>query len=171
MVRRKPGIRNRVKELRNIAAGELLENPKNWRNHNSEQRTGLLAVLNNIGFASAAVGIERKRGKHTDVILIDGHLRKDLVDPKLEIPVLIVDLTQREADLVLATMDPLASLATPDEVALASLLNSIDEVDDDITALLAQIESTSIPSEKVSFTASKKKKSHTCPECGTEFSD
>jgi hypothetical protein len=40
--------------------------------------------------------------------LIDGHLRSDIT-PDMDVPVLILDITEAEADKLLATLDPLAS--------------------------------------------------------------
>jgi DNA modification methylase len=57
-------------------------------------------------------------------VLIDGHLRRSL-DPEQVVPVLVLDLDEGEAELLLTTLDPLASLATPDPVVLADLLDRV----------------------------------------------
>ena len=38
-------VRNRIKELRYVRAGDLIPNPKNWRKHPKPQRDALQAVL------------------------------------------------------------------------------------------------------------------------------
>lgn len=42
-------------------------------------------------------------------------------------PVLILDVTEEEADKLLATVDPLAAMAETDDVMLKSLLDEIDD--------------------------------------------
>src|SRR2546421_587945 len=57
--------------------------------------------------------------------LIDGHLRQSL-DPDQVVPVLVLDVDEREADLLLTTLDPLAALAIPEPEALAALLARVE---------------------------------------------
>ena len=53
--------------------------------------------------------------------ILDGHLRADL-DRDAPVPVAVLDLTDQEAETVLATLDPLAGMAVPEEEALEALL-------------------------------------------------
>ena len=46
-------IRDRIKELRRVPAGELRPNPRNWRMHPSEQQDALRGVLAEVGYANA----------------------------------------------------------------------------------------------------------------------
>jgi len=46
-------IRNRIKELRQVNASELLPNPKNWRRHPGAQADALRGALAEIGHADA----------------------------------------------------------------------------------------------------------------------
>ena len=112
------GFRNRIKELRNVSAKELLSNPKNWRVHPEEQELALNAIMNTIGFCDALMARETEDG---ELILIDGHLRKDLA-ADAEVPVLVVDLTEKEADFILATHDGITGMAETDEEKLDALL-------------------------------------------------
>jgi len=57
-------------------------------------------------------------------MLIDGHLRAE-VAPDASVPVLVLDVTQDEADKILATHDPLAAMATTDAGKLADLLQDM----------------------------------------------
>lgn len=116
-------IRDRIKELRRVRAGDLLPNPKNWRRHPVEQHNALRAVLADVGYASALVARETPDG----LMLIDGHLRAETTPEEL-VPVLVLDVDEREADRLIATMDPLAELAIPDEEALAALLRGVGEL-------------------------------------------
>lgn len=113
-------IRDRIKELRRVRASDLLPNPKNWRQHPTAQLDTLRGVLSEIGWADAALARETPDGLQP----IDGHTRCD-VAPDVEIPCLILDVTEDEADKVLATRDPLAAMAEMNAEALNDLLASI----------------------------------------------
>lgn len=124
--------RSRVKELRHVAAGDILPNPKNWRVHPFTQRTALRDVLSRIGFADAVIARDTPDG----LMLLDGHARVNETPPDMKIPVLVVDLDDEEADLLLATLDPLAAMATSDENMLKELARSLVQDDDTLTSLL-----------------------------------
>ena len=112
-------MRDRVKELRRVPASELRANPKNWRTHPPAQEAALKGVLAEIGFADAMIARETEDGLE----LIDGHLRREVMGDQ-EVPVLVLDVTQEEADKLLLTYDPLAAMAHADMnnlLALASL--------------------------------------------------
>lgn len=127
-------IKNRITELRQVKAGDLLENPRNWRTHPEAQRSALTAVLDEVGIAGALVGYETEDGLR----LIDGHLRKEQ-DPEQEWPVLVLDVDDLEADKLLVTMDPLAAMADANEQVLADLIDSIDTDSDGMQAMLDQL--------------------------------
>lgn len=110
-------IKDRIKELRRIKASELKKNPLNWRKHPKRQRRLMTEQLERLGYADALIARETPQGLE----LLDGHLRADLT-PDAVVPVLIVDLNDQEAKLLLATLDPLASLAETDTAMLASLV-------------------------------------------------
>jgi len=114
-------IKDRIRDLRRIPAGELRANPKNWRLHPESQRSALQGVLKEIGCVDAVIARE-VQGK---LELLDGHLRADLAS-EAEVPVLVVDLSDEEADKVLATFDPLGTMAVPDDEALKALLDHVD---------------------------------------------
>ena len=113
-------IRNRIKELRNIKASELIPNPKNWRTHPVAQQDALKGVLAEIGYADALIARETPDG----LMLVDGHLRAETT-PDVEVPVLVLDINEAEADLMLATLDPLAAMAGRDEERLNELVSSL----------------------------------------------
>src|SRR6516162_4007244 len=106
-------IRDRIKELRRVPASELLPNPKNWRSHPAAQQDALRGLLAELGYCDATIARELPDGR---VQLIDGHLRCEIT-PDMEVPVLILDVTEAEADKLLVTLDPLASLAQADAEA------------------------------------------------------
>ena len=57
-------------------------------------------------------------------MLIDGHLRAETT-PDLEVPVLILDVTDEEADKLLLTIDPLAAMAESDSERIKALLATV----------------------------------------------
>jgi len=124
-------IRDRIKEFRRVPAEELKRNPKNWRRHPSRQRAALSALLEKVGYCDAVVCRESPEGLE----LIDGHLRKDIT-PDIEIPVLILDVTEEEADLLLASMDPIGAMADSDKEQFEALAKTIDVQDMAIRDLL-----------------------------------
>jgi ParB-like nuclease domain len=114
-------IRDRIKELRRVPAGELRPNPRNWRTHSAAQRDALQGVLAEVGYAGALLARELADGS---LELIDGHLRAETT-PDMPVPVLVLDVTEDEANKILATHDPLAALAGVDRDALESLLDNV----------------------------------------------
>ena len=103
-------IRDRVIELRRVPANDLLPNPKNWRRHPKAQTDALRALLAEVGVADALLARQLPDGR---LMLIDGHLRKDVISGAV-VPVLVLDVDEAEADKLLLTLDPLASLAESD---------------------------------------------------------
>lgn len=116
-----PQVRDRVKELRRVRASELLANPKNPRVHPESQKRAVEGILREVGISGALLARETPDGK---LELIDGHLRHD-VDESLEWPVLVLDLTEEEADKLLLLYDPLSAMAETDASRLADLLSSV----------------------------------------------
>src|ERR1700741_2092971 len=114
-------IRNRIIELRRVPARELLANPRNWRSHPPEQREALRGLLAELGYCDALLARLLADGR---LELIDGHLRRDIT-PDMEVPVLVLDVTEAEADKLLAPRAPLPSLAEANRAALTALLGSV----------------------------------------------
>jgi DNA modification methylase len=125
-------LRDRVIELRRVPSSDLLPNPKNWRTHPKAQKNALRGLIDEVGFAGAALA---RKGPDGELILIDGHLRKDAL-PGEHIPVLVTDLSEGEAEKVLATYDPIGALAGRDGEALATLLANVTTNDDGLRRLL-----------------------------------
>ena len=68
-------------------------------------------------------------------MLIDGHLRQETL-PEEELPVLILDVSEEEADKMLLSLDPLASMATRDEARLTELMATVQFDDESVTEML-----------------------------------
>ncbi len=124
-------IRDRVVELRRIPAGSLLPNPKNWRRHPKAQADALRGLLSEIGYADALLARETPEG----LMIIDGHLRAETT-PDTVVPVLVLDVTEAEADKLLLSLDPLAAMAEGDTDALRALLEQVETDSDAVQKML-----------------------------------
>lgn len=125
--------RNRVRELRIVDVSELAPNPRNFRRHPQAQSNALQALLEQVGIAGALLAYEHpERGLE----LIDGHLRRDQGG---QWPVLILDVSEEEADLLLATHDPLATMAQNDLSVLGELVASLNIQDEALAAMFKDL--------------------------------
>lgn len=127
-------IRNRVRELRHVPASDLRPNPKNWRTHPKAQQDALRGVLAEVGMADACLARELPDGS---LMLIDGHLRAETA-ADAKVPVLILDVTEAEADKILATLDPLAAMADSDAAKLDELLRGVETGNEELQKLIAE---------------------------------
>ena len=165
-------IRDRIVELRRVRADQLLPNPKNWRTHSDAQRDAMRGILAEVGYAGAALAYETKAGLQ----LIDGHLRAETT-PEALIPVLILDVTEKEAEKILATYDPLAAMAGADATKLAALQARIKTNSDALREMLGAVavaaglvdppdapEDFPTVDETIPVNCQ-------CPKCGYEWSD
>jgi len=114
-------IRDRIRELRRVLASDLLPNPKNWRRHGNRQSQALRALLAEVGYADALLVRELSDSR---LMLIDGHLRAETT-PNTIVPVLVLDVSEKEADLILATLDPLAAMAESNSERIKELLATV----------------------------------------------
>jgi DNA modification methylase len=127
--------RNRITGQGEVDPKSLVANPANWRAHPREQQQGLAAALSEVGWV-AQVLVNTTTGH-----IVDGHLRVELAIARNEpsVPVTYVELSEEEERLVLATLDPLAAMATAEKDALAALLAGLSPTDDALAALLAEL--------------------------------
>ena len=128
-------IRNRVRELRRVRAGDLVPNPKNWRTHPKGQQDALRGILAEVGYADALLARELPDGS---LMLVDGHLRAETT-PEQEVPVLVLDISEAEADKLLLSLDPLAALAETNAVALDALLREVDTGSEGLQQMYADL--------------------------------
>jgi hypothetical protein len=126
-------IRNRVKSLRMVPASDLRPNPKNWRTHPKAQQDALRGVLAEVGLADACLARELPDGS---LMLIDGHLRAETLGDG-DVPVLVLDVNEAEADKILATLDPLAAMANSDAAKLDELLRNVDTGSEALQQMMA----------------------------------
>jgi hypothetical protein len=126
-------VKDRIKELRRVRARDLLANPKNWRVHPETQVAALRGLLTEVGYADALIARELSDGR---LELIDGHLRAETT-PDAIVPVLLIDVTEQEADKLLLAIDPLAAMAEADSGRLKALLETVRTNDDAAQAIQA----------------------------------
>lgn len=133
----KPEVwRNRIVESAEVAASELMANPRNARKHPPSQRAALKGVLNEVGWVGRVI-VNRTTG-----LLIDGHLRvEEAAKRKETIPVDFVDLTPAEEAMMLALYDPIGAMAETDQAMLDELMAAIETTDEALLELIAGLTS------------------------------
>jgi len=105
-----------------IEAGSLTENPLNWRRHSEEQLQSIRELLDDpeVGWAGACLYNERT-GR-----LVDGHARRKVVDPKTPVPVLVGNWSEAAEAKILATLDPVGTMASGDAAAYDALIAQVE---------------------------------------------
>jgi hypothetical protein len=123
--------RNRIIEHAEVDPKSLKPNPKNWRTHPRAQQEALAGVLQEVGWVQDVI-VNKRTG-----FVVDGHARIEMAIAAGEkVPVKYVDLTEKEEELVLASLDPLAAMSMVDELALAPLLAQVNTESAALDALL-----------------------------------
>jgi DNA modification methylase len=130
-----PAWANRITGSGEEAPDQLLAHPDNWRTHGKAQREALREVLDTVGYVAQVI-VNQRTGH-----LVDGHLRVEeaLSHGQPSIPVVYVDLSEDEERLVLASLDPLAAMATTDEAKLRELLAEVSVDSEALVAMLAAL--------------------------------
>ena len=139
-------MRDRIKELRRVPASRLKPHPRNWRTHPGAQRHALMSLLQEIGCANALLVRELPDGA---LQLLDGHLRADLA-ADAEVPVLVLDVNEAEAEKILLTHDPVAGMAGCDEERLRPLLKEVEMRNSELRAFIAALPVTEQEEEAAS---------------------
>ena len=118
-----------------VAPGELVANDRNFREHPRAQKAALAGAIEEIGFLRSLT-VNQRSG-----CIIDGHLRLELALEKGEatIPVEYVDLSEEEEAVALATIDPIAAMATTNKQALEALLKDAQVRDSSLRDMLADL--------------------------------
>jgi len=167
-------IRDRIVGLERVKARDLREHPLNPRRHPDGQKSAVSLLLREIGMADRLLAFRDAEGK---LRLVDGHLRRDLLGDT-EVAVLVTDLSEEEAALMVAVGDPLAGLAERDDAVMAELLAQTDQDllaellagNDPLAELLGreQVPDFAPVGEDEQGRLDEKAKV-TCPECGHAF--
>lgn len=126
--------KNRIVGQGQVDPVKLKANPANWREHEDGQREAMRAVFNRVGWVQQVI-VNKTTGN-----LIDGHMRVEEAVKAGEpfVPVIYVELTQDEENFILATYDPLSTLAGRSDANLRALLDNINR-DSSTEALLANL--------------------------------
>ena len=127
--------RNRIVGYSEEKPDQLLANPSNWRIHPAAQQNALSGVLKEVGLDQNVVA------NRTTGHFVDGHLRVLLAmrENQPTVPVTWVELSEEEEHLILASLDPLAAMATADAGALDALLSSVHSGEAAVQAMLAEL--------------------------------
>jgi len=114
-------MKSRILETKMVDIDEILFNPKNWRVHPKEQQDAISGLLNNVGWVQF-VTINATTGN-----LIDGHARVQIAarNEEKQVPAVMVELSEEEEKLILATMDSTSAMATVDQAKYAELANEL----------------------------------------------
>jgi len=128
-------IRDRIKDLRRVPANELRPNPRNWRTHPEKHLDAIRGVLAEVGFAGAELARELDDGT---LELIDGHARAEVAGTA-EVPVLVLDVDEAEANKILATFDPIGAMAESDAAKLDAVLRDVDTGSEALQEMLADL--------------------------------
>ena len=134
--------KNRIVDAGEVDPASLVPNQKNFRKHPSRQRRVLSSVLDEVGFVQDVI-VNRCTGR-----MLDGHLRLDLAlkHKQASIPVKYVDLSEHEEALVLATFDPVGSLAYLDMEAMGHLRDVVSgDTSEAIADLLDELAPPRLP--------------------------
>lgn len=127
--------RERLLSVDKMAAASLLDHPLNPKIHGDNQKQPLEGLLSEVGKVDIlkAYHSERNGGALT---LWDGHCRREL-RPDEVWNVGIYDLTDAEADLLLATFDPIGWQAEQSKQRLESLMETIRAKNQHVVSFLA----------------------------------
>src|SRR5689334_15504725 len=117
--------RNRIVGYADVPPDQLLANPRNFRRHPKPQQDALSGLIAEVGYLDPVLV---QAGTDT---VIDGHLRVEqaIREKQPTIPVQYVDLTDAEADLALASFDPISAMAYHDAENLRALLDEVSTGD------------------------------------------
>lgn len=100
---------NRIVGHQVLAASKILRHPLNFRTHPDTQRAAVAEAIARLGWIEEVL-VNKTTGR-----LLNGHLRVDLAEKRGEdVPVTLVELSEEEERLALASLDPLGSLADQD---------------------------------------------------------
>lgn len=167
-------LRSRIVGEADVDPSDLLANPLNWRTHPKSQVDALEGLLKDVGWVQRVI-VNQRTGH-----VVDGHARVELALRRSEpsVPVLYVDLSEREEALVLATLDPIGGLAGVDAARLDELLRDVSTGEAALQELLSKIATDNglaavkdlEPPEDFPELDESIPTEHECPKCGYRWS-
>jgi len=125
-------FKNRITGSGSINPAKIKTNPLNFRKHPGVQKDAMEGILEEVGWVQNVI-VNKTTGR-----LVDGHLRHEIAiqNKEAKIPVIYVELTEDEERLILATLDPIAELATRDRKLYEQLTSQISTDNHFLTNLL-----------------------------------
>jgi hypothetical protein len=115
------GWKSRIVGHAKVCPKKLAANPLNFRTHPLRQREVLKAAIEELGFVRS-VTVNKRTGN-----IVDGHERvlqaADSGQPTIDVE--YIDVSEEEERKILATLDPIAELATVDGGKLDELLHDL----------------------------------------------
>ncbi len=133
--------RDRIKEFRRVKASEFLPHPLNPKTHPIDQIEALRGSFAEFGLVDVWIAFEPEPGK---LQLIDGHGRTDVVGDQ-EVPTVILDVTPKEAEMLLAVTGQTSLLADWDETKIADIVDSYQASDANLAHFLAGFGAGDLP--------------------------
>ena len=130
-------IRDRVIETKKMRLGDLRSHPYNPRRHPDSQREKVGHLMSKIGYVGGILAYYSERNEN-QLTLMDGHLRKSL-GPDFSGEVIILDINDQEADLLVALYDESGREAEIDTEMLIILRENIETDDEMFLSALSQM--------------------------------
>ena len=130
-------IKNRVIGHIDLLPSEILSHPGQAWDHPTAQAEALVGILEEVGIVDEILVYKSERANGAWVTP-DGHLRKSL-DPNKPWPCTVLDLTDAEADYVLATKDPVGMMKRTNAAALDALFASVESSNKAVQEMLADV--------------------------------
>lgn len=128
--------RNRVIEVKRMRVGDVLPNSHNWKIHPDKQKKVLDDILIRIGIAGVLPAYYSERNDF-QLTFIDGHARRELNEDAIW-DIAILDVTDKEADLLLSVYDPISKMAVISRQAYDDLLKSVQTDSEAMMELISQ---------------------------------
>ena len=128
---------NRIVDFGVKPADQFTAHPQNARVHPQFQREVMKAALDTVGFVAPVI-----ESLHSGYVL-DGHERiwQGLQNNNAMIPFVVVDVTEEEEQFILATFDPITSLASYEQQKLTDLLENVNSDDQAMQQMLNKLAS------------------------------
>jgi hypothetical protein len=129
-------VQDRIVELRRVPAAALVPHPQNWRRHGPDQQAAMRGLLDQLGYVNALLV---RPLAHDTYEVLDGHMRLALEQGATHIPVLVLDVTEDEAALILATHDQIGALSLPDPAYSDALAREVWSENEAINTVLRDL--------------------------------
>lgn len=129
--------RNRIVGHVELLPSEILDHPGQAWDHPVAQAKALTGILNEVGIVDEPLVYKSERANGAWVT-IDGHLRKSL-DPNKAWPCTVLDVTDEEADYILATHDPVGQMKQTNAEMLDALLSTVTSANEAVQEMFTDI--------------------------------